>query len=46
LAATYAAATRDFSRYPGLEAEIREFVASLGDGIIADIGSGSGRNAT
>jgi tRNA (uracil-5-)-methyltransferase TRM9 len=46
LAATYAAATRDFSRYPGLKGEIREFVASLDDGIIADIGSGSGRDAT
>jgi SAM-dependent methyltransferase len=46
LAATYVAATRDFSRYPGLEAEIREFVTPLGDGIIADIGSGSGRDAT
>jgi ubiquinone/menaquinone biosynthesis C-methylase UbiE len=44
--ADYSVATRDFIRYPGLEAEIREFVASLGDGIIADIGSGSGRDAT
>jgi tRNA (uracil-5-)-methyltransferase TRM9 len=45
-AANYAVATRDFTRYPGLEAEIHEFVASLSDGIIADIGSGSGRDAT
>jgi tRNA (uracil-5-)-methyltransferase TRM9 len=45
LAATYATATSDFSSYPGLEAEIREFVSPLGDGIIADIGSGSGRDA-
>jgi tRNA (uracil-5-)-methyltransferase TRM9 len=46
LATTYAAATRDFSRYPGLQAEIHEFVAPLGGGVIADIGSGSGRDAT
>ena len=45
-AADYSVATRDFTRYPGLEAEIHEFVTSLSDGIIADIGSGSGRDAT
>jgi ubiquinone/menaquinone biosynthesis C-methylase UbiE len=46
LAAAYAASTRNFSQYPGLEAEIREFVTLMDDGIIADIGSGSGRDAT
>jgi SAM-dependent methyltransferase len=45
MASTFIAETSDFSRYPGLDAEVREFVTGLPTGVIADIGSGSGRDA-
>lgn len=45
LADDYITRTRDFSRFPGLDSEIREFVDQLPPGPIADIGSGSGRDA-
>lgn len=44
-AETYRMQTRQFSRYRGLDNEIRNFVAHLNPGLIADIGSGSGRDS-
>jgi ubiquinone/menaquinone biosynthesis C-methylase UbiE len=45
LADDYIMQTRDFSRFPGLDSEIREFIEQLPLGPVADIGSGSGRDA-
>jgi tRNA (uracil-5-)-methyltransferase TRM9 len=45
LADDYITQTRDFSRFPGLDSEIREFVEQLSPGPVADIGSGSGRDS-
>lgn len=38
-------ATRSYGRYPGLDQELREFVAALPAGAILDIGCGSGRDS-
>jgi SAM-dependent methyltransferase len=45
LATSYVSATRDFTQYPGLDAEIRNFVSRLPTGVVVDVGSGSGRDA-
>src|SRR5260370_10009183 len=44
-AQSYATSTCNFSRYPGLDDEIRDFIAHLNVGPVVDIGSGSGRDS-
>lgn len=41
----YAASTRSFETYPGLREEILAFLEIIPDGIILDVGSGSGRDS-
>lgn len=45
LASDYVKSTRSFTRYPGLDHELRDFVESLPPGPLVDVGCGSGRDA-
>jgi SAM-dependent methyltransferase len=44
-ALTYAAMTRSYQPFPGLQDEIASFVAGVVEGMILDVGTGSGRDA-
>lgn len=45
MADKFAEATISFDKYPGLDAELRDFIRSAPPGVVLDIGCGSGRDA-
>jgi tRNA (uracil-5-)-methyltransferase TRM9 len=45
LADEFISATSSYLRYPGLDAELREFAVGLPEGAVLDVGCGSGRDS-